>query len=68
MFFEEIHSMTMSLQPIWQITCNSSNKNNTLHAVESLHIFIESNYKLDPWLKSLRKYAVHHLIERHQKI
>ena len=27
MFFEKIHSM--SPQPIWQIICNSSNKNNT---------------------------------------
>ena len=28
MFFKKI-SMTMSQQPIWQIICNSSNKNNT---------------------------------------
>ena len=34
----------MSQQPIWQIVCNSSNKNNT-HQLKSLHIFLGSNYK-----------------------
>ena len=31
-----------------------SNKNNT-HALESLHLFLESNYKLVPWFKKLKK-------------
>ena len=34
---------------------HSSNKNKT-HTVEGLPIFLESNYKLVPWLKSSRKY------------
>ena len=44
----------MSQQPIWQIICNSINKNNT-HTLESLYIFVESNYKLVSWLKKFEK-------------
>ena len=53
---------------IWQIVCNSSNKNNT-HMWESLHIFLlESTYKLVPWLKKFeKKYTVHHLLVRDQE-
>ena len=29
---------------IWQVVCNISNNNNT-HTLESVHIFLESNYK-----------------------
>ena len=54
MFFEKIHSMTKFQQPIWQIICNSNNKNNT-RTLESLHIFLESNYKVIPWLKKFEK-------------
>ena len=55
MFFKKI-SMAMSQQPIWQIICNSSNKSNThTHTLESLHIFLEANYKLVPWLKKFEK-------------
>ena len=51
----------MSEQPIWQIICNSCNKNNTLHALESLYIFLESNYKLIPWLKKFEKVFIIYL-------
>ena len=69
MFFEEIHSMKMSQQTIWQILCNSGNTNNThththtytnththTHThLESLHIFLQSNYKLVTWIKRFVK-------------
>ena len=62
MFFEKIGSVTMSQQPsIWQIMCNSSNKNNT-HTLESLHIFLEPNYKLVPWLKKFEKVQLQFII------
>ena len=69
MLFEKICSVTMPQQrTIWQLTCNTSNKNNT-HTLESLHIFLESNYKLVPWLKKFEKvYTVHHLFVRHQEL
>ena len=51
MFFEKICSMAMSQQPIWQIVYKRSNKNNT-HSLESLLIFLGSNYKLPSWLKT----------------
>ena len=38
----------MSEQPIWQIICSNSKKNNT-------HLLLESNYKLVPWLKKFEK-------------
>ena len=53
-FIEKIHSTTISQQPIWQIICNSGNKNST-HTLESFLIFLESNYKLVPWLKKFQK-------------
>ena len=55
MFFEKIHSVKMSQQPIWQIICNSSNKKITHTHRKALHMFLESNYKLIPWLKKLEK-------------
>ena len=53
MFSEKIHSMTMSQQPIGQIICNSSNKNNTTHW--KVCIFLESIYRLVPRLKKFEK-------------
>ena len=51
---------------IWQIVCNSSNKNT--HIWESLHIFQESTYKLFPWPKKFnKKYTVHHLLVHDQE-
>ena len=41
-------------------------KNNT-HTLESLHIFLESNYK-EVGLKSLAENRVHHLFVRHQEL
>ena len=45
MFFEKIHSITMSRQPI---------KNNT-RTLQSLDILVESNYKMVLWLKKFEK-------------
>ena len=60
-FFEKINSIIMSQQPIWQIICNSCNKNNTLHTLKSLYIFLELNYKLIPWLKKFEKVFIIYL-------
>ena len=51
-FFEKIHWMAMSQQPIWQTTVL---KVAHTHTLASLHIFLESNYKLVPWLKKVEK-------------
>ena len=64
-FLKRPFNDTVSQQPISQKICNSSNKTDThTHALESLHIFLESNYKL---VKSSRKYTVHHLFVCHQE-
>ena len=52
-FFEKIHWMAMSQQPIW--LTQHQKKHTHTHTLASLHIFLESNYKLVPWLKKVEK-------------
>ena len=54
-------------QPIWQMQQLATPviKNNT-HTLESLHIFLESNYK-EFGLKRLAEYRVQHLFVGHQE-
>ena len=60
MFFEEIHWMPMSQQPIWLTALKET------RTLASLHIFLESNYKLVPSLKKFEiKYSVHHFFVGH---
>ena len=47
--------MAKSEQPICLV--NNSTKSNT-QILESLHIFLESNYKLVPWLKNFEKVCI----------
>ena len=51
-FFEKIHWMAMSQQPIWQTTVL---KVAHTHTLASLHIFLESNYKLESLFKKFEK-------------
>ena len=47
---------------IWQIVCNSSNKNNTHNEKACIYISKVNFYKFVPWLKKFdKKYTVHHL-------
>ena len=47
-----IYSIAMSRQPYY--LANNSTKTTT-HTLESLHLFLESNYKLVSWLKKFEK-------------
>ena len=44
----------MSQQSIWEVICNTAVTKIT-HTLESLHIFLEPNYNLVPWLKNFEK-------------